>query len=73
MRLPAGSGLAGATVLRGIEGARMKETYARLAAQYGIRWAGRRYDRQHPQQADLPNQAINHAATAVEVGKRLLK
>lgn len=53
-------------VLRGIEGARMKETYRRLAEQYEIRWQGRRYDRQNPESDDLPNQAINHAATAVE-------
>jgi CRISP-associated protein Cas1 len=54
------------SVLRGIEGARMKETYRRLAEQFGIRWSGRRYDRAHPEQADLANQAINHAASAVE-------
>jgi len=54
------------TVLRGIEGARAKESYRRLAEQFGIAWAGRRYDRSDPGAADLPNQAINHAATAVE-------
>lgn len=54
------------SVLRGLEGARMKETYRRLAEQYGIQWRGRRYDRANPTAADLPNQAINHAATAVE-------
>lgn len=54
------------SVLRGIEGARMKETYQRLAEQYGLDWAGRRYDRTDPTAADLANQAINHAATAVE-------
>jgi CRISP-associated protein Cas1 len=53
-------------VLRGIEGARMKATYQRLAKHHGIRWDGRRYDRANPNAADLPNQAINHAATAVE-------
>lgn len=53
-------------VLRGIEGARMKEIYRRLADRYGIKWYGRRYDRQNPESDDLPNQAINHAATAVE-------
>ena len=53
-------------VLRGIEGARMKETYRLLASQYGAAWKGRRYDRSKPTAADLPNQAINHAATAVE-------
>jgi CRISPR-associated protein Cas1 len=54
------------TVLRGIEGARMKETYRIAAERAGIHWNGRRYDRQNPNAADLPNQALNHAATAIE-------
>ena len=54
------------TVLRGIEGARMKETYKLSASRFGIRWQGRRYDRNNPTAADIPNQAINHAATAVQ-------
>jgi CRISPR-associated protein Cas1 len=54
------------SVLRGIEGARMKQTYRLLAEQHGVRWTGRDYDRQNPAAADLPNQAINHAASAVE-------
>ena len=53
-------------VLRGIEGARMKETYRIEAERAGVRWSGRRYDRQNPGAADLPNQALNHAASAVE-------
>jgi CRISPR-associated protein Cas1 len=53
-------------VLRGIEGARMKETYRIAADRAGIRWTGRRYDRADPAAADLPNQALNHAASAVE-------
>ncbi|MEC5293085.1 MULTISPECIES: type I-E CRISPR-associated endonuclease Cas1e [unclassified Aurantimonas] len=53
-------------VLRGIEGARMKETYRLLAQQIGVSWNGRRYDRARPNAADLPNQALNHAASAVE-------
>lgn len=53
-------------VLRGIEGARMKELYKLLAQKYRITWRGRRYDRARPDAADAPNQAINHAATAVE-------
>jgi CRISPR-associated protein Cas1 len=53
-------------VLRGIEGARLKETYRILAQQHGITWEGRRYDRQNPNATDAPNQAINHAATFVE-------
>jgi CRISPR-associated protein Cas1 len=52
--------------LRGIEGARMKATYQRLAEQYGIAWKGRRYDRQRPQDADVANQAVNHASSAVQ-------
>jgi CRISPR-associated protein Cas1 len=54
------------TVLRGIEGGRMKKTYQLLADEYGIPWKGRRYNRQSPDGADIPNQAINHAATFVE-------
>lgn len=54
------------SVLRGMEGSRMRETYKILADRYGIDWSGRRYDRQNPTAADLPNQAINHAATFVE-------
>jgi CRISPR-associated protein Cas1 len=53
-------------VLRGIEGARMKETYRITAERAGIRWNGRRYDRQNPNAADIPNQALNHAASAIE-------
>lgn len=54
------------SVLRGIEGARMKEIYALLARKYQITWHGRKYDRNNPCAADLPNQAINHSATVVE-------
>jgi CRISPR-associated protein Cas1 len=52
--------------LRGIEGARMKETYRLTAERVGVPWRGRRYDRAAPLSADLPNQALNHAASAVE-------
>lgn len=52
--------------LRGIEGARMKESYRLVAQRFGLSWEGRRYDRNNPNAADLPNQAINHAATFVE-------
>ena len=53
-------------VLRGIEGARMKETYRLMAMQIGVEWRGRRYDRTRPMENDLPNQALNHASSAVE-------
>jgi CRISPR-associated protein Cas1 len=57
--------------LRGIEGARMKRSYELIAHRYGIRWKGRRYDRDNPTAADLPNQAINHAATFVEAAAEI--
>jgi CRISP-associated protein Cas1 len=53
-------------VLRGIEGARMRESYKVIAARIGISWQARRYDRGDPGNADLPNQALNHAASAIE-------
>lgn len=53
-------------VLRGIEGAKVKEAYKMLGDKYGIDWERRKYDRANPDQADIPNQAINHAATFVE-------
>jgi len=53
-------------VLRGIEGARMKESYRLHAQRARIEWRGRRYDRADPGSADLPNQALNHASSAVE-------
>ena len=56
------------SVLRGIEGSRMKATYKILADKHRVSWEGRRYDRNNPDLADLPNQAINHAATFVEAG-----
>lgn len=58
-------------VLRGMEGARMKETYKRVAQQFGIHWRGRRFDRDDPTATDLANQAINHAVTAVEATARV--
>lgn len=54
------------SVLRGMEGGRLRESYRIIAQKYGVEWKGRRYDRQNPTAADLPNQAINHAATFVE-------
>jgi CRISP-associated protein Cas1 len=53
-------------VLRGIEGAHMKESYKRVALQYGVKWSGRFYDRKNPDATDEANAAINHTVTAVE-------
>jgi CRISPR-associated protein Cas1 len=52
-------------VLRGQEGARIKRSYQLAAERHGVSWRGRNYDRENPEAGDLPNQAINHAATAV--------
>lgn len=52
-------------VLRGIEGARVKESYKLLAQSFGLAWKKRDYNRSNPDAADLANQAINHASTAV--------
>jgi CRISPR-associated protein Cas1 len=52
-------------VLRGIEGARVRTVYRTLAQQFGIKWAGRRYDRDDPEATDKVNQAVNHGSAAV--------
>lgn len=52
--------------LRGIEGDRVKKMYKIQAQKYGVQWNGRRYNRAKPNAADLPNQALNHAASAIE-------
>lgn len=52
--------------LRGIEGSRVKTMYRLMADKHGIEWNGRHYDRADPEAADFPNQALNHAATAVQ-------
>ena len=52
--------------LRGIEGSRGKTMYRLMADKHEIEWNGRHYDRADPMAADIPNQALNHAATAVQ-------
>lgn len=52
-------------VLRGQEGARIKRSYQLAAERHGIVWRGRNYDRSNPNAGDLPNQALNHAASAM--------
>lgn len=53
-------------MLRGMEGARLKRLYELTAKRFGVPWKGRRYDRANPNATDIANQAINHAASAVE-------
>jgi len=49
--------------LRGIEGARVRETYKQLAARYGVTWKGRKYNPEDWDVSDLPNRCLS-AATA---------
>jgi CRISP-associated protein Cas1 len=65
MRLGEVLPLASIEVLRGIEGARVKESYRLIARDYKVDWRRRQYDRDNPEASDPPNAALNHAATAV--------
>ena len=47
--------------LRGMEGARVREKYRELAAQYNIDWQSRHYDRNNWDSADIVNKAISAA------------
>lgn len=49
--------------LRGIEGGRVRRMYENLAAQHGVAWSRRRYDRGDWDAADLPNRCLS-AGTA---------
>lgn len=53
--------------LRGIEGARVRNTYKLLAKQYGVKWHGRRYDPKDWEAGDVVNQCLS-AATACLYG-----
>jgi CRISPR-associated protein Cas1 len=50
--------------IRGMEGVRVREAYAQASLKYGVRWEGRRYDRQDWGKADPVNRALS-AANAV--------
>lgn len=49
--------------LRGIEGVRVRETYALLARQHGVNWKRRAYDPKDWEAGDIPNRCLS-AATA---------
>jgi CRISP-associated protein Cas1 len=53
--------------LRGIEGARVREMYKRLASKYGVAWRHRDYDPEQWDASDLPNRCLS-AATACLYG-----
>lgn len=51
--------------LRGIEGARVRETYKRLAAQCGVEWKSRNYDTSEWDKSDLPNRCLSAATSCL--------
>jgi CRISP-associated protein Cas1 len=51
--------------LRGIEGARVRETYKLFARQYGVPWQSRSYDRQQWDAADIPNRCLSAATSCL--------
>jgi len=53
--------------LRGIEGARVREMYKRMAKKYGVEWRARDYDPEAWEASDVPNRCLS-AATACLYG-----
>lgn len=53
--------------LRGIEGARVRETYKLIAKKYGVEWKARNYDTEDWDKGDMPNRCLS-AATACLYG-----
>ncbi|MFZ1341109.1 MAG: type I-E CRISPR-associated endonuclease Cas1e [Paracoccaceae bacterium] len=51
--------------LRGIEGVRVRETYALLARQHGVDWTRRAYDPGAWDAADLPNRCLSSATSCL--------
>ncbi len=51
--------------LRGIEGARVREMYKRLASQFGVEWQFRSYDPGNWDQADVPNRCLSAATSCL--------
>ena len=51
--------------LRGIEGARVREMYKRIAAKYGVEWKARNYDTQEWDKGDLPNRCLSAATSCL--------
>lgn len=51
--------------LRGIEGARVRETYKLLAKQYGVNWRGRNYDVKDWEKGDVANRCLSAATSCL--------
>ncbi|MBN1314209.1 MAG: type I-E CRISPR-associated endonuclease Cas1 [Anaerolineales bacterium] len=47
--------------IRGHEGVRVREAYAKASAEYGVRWEGRRYERDQWHKSDPINRALSAA------------
>lgn len=53
------------TRIRGREGVRVRDAYARMALQTGIEWRGRSYDRANWRSADPANRALSSASSCL--------
>ena len=51
--------------LRGIEGARVREMYKRIASKYGVEWKARNYDTASWDVADIPNRCLSAATSCL--------
>ncbi|MBI3371753.1 MAG: type I-E CRISPR-associated endonuclease Cas1 [Betaproteobacteria bacterium] len=51
--------------LRGIEGARVREMYKRIAKTYGVEWSARNYDIDAWDKGDLPNRCLSAATSCL--------
>jgi CRISPR-associated protein Cas1 len=51
--------------LRGIEGARVRETYKRIAGKYGVDWKARNYDVDDWGQGDIANRCLSSATACL--------
>jgi len=51
--------------LRGIEGARVRETYKRMASKYGVEWKARNYDVDDWGQGDIANRCLSSATACL--------
>lgn len=51
--------------LRGIEGARVREMYKRIAIKYGVEWKARNYDTREWDKGDLPNRCLSAATSCL--------
>ncbi|MFM9968620.1 MAG: type I-E CRISPR-associated endonuclease Cas1e [Burkholderiales bacterium] len=51
--------------LRGIEGARVREMYKRIAQKYGVEWKARNYDTSEWDKGDLPNRCLSSATSCL--------